>query len=161
MNTFFFFCFPLFSWQELDVTALLILSQERAEDFDWSEFLYIEEHSATYRRPVIESDIAGFYKPFSGQVMKHLSILYVFWNDAVFDICTNHMVKEHQYNWHCTINNNKVMNAKVNVHHVCAGVVAGGRSGGGGAPQPHSAQVGTASTASLGSPQVKHGKSPG
>ena len=50
---------------------------------------------------------------------------------------------------------------KVNVSHVFAGMVGGGRSGGGGAPQPHGAQMGTASTTSPGPPQVKHGTSPG
>ncbi|KAK8407593.1 hypothetical protein O3P69_002267 [Scylla paramamosain] len=54
--------------QEIDVTSLVILSQERSEAFDWTEFLYLEEHTVGYKRPVIESDITGFYRPFSGQV---------------------------------------------------------------------------------------------
>lgn len=65
------------SKQEADITSLLILSYERAKIFDWTEYLYMEEHSVTYRRPVIESDIAGFYKPFSGEVRKPCSVLNI------------------------------------------------------------------------------------
>ncbi|XP_064114187.1 glutamate receptor ionotropic, kainate 1-like [Macrobrachium nipponense] len=48
-----------FTGQALGVTA------ERAEAVDMSEFLYIDEWSAVYKRPGIQPDIAGFVKPFT------------------------------------------------------------------------------------------------
>ncbi|XP_050727622.1 glutamate receptor ionotropic, kainate glr-3-like isoform X2 [Eriocheir sinensis] len=52
----------------IDITTIGILSHARTEVCDWTEYLYMEEHTVSYRRPVIESDIGGFYKPFSWEV---------------------------------------------------------------------------------------------
>lgn len=43
----------------------LSLSPERLEDMDVSEYLYLDEMSAAFKRPVLQSDIAGFLKPYS------------------------------------------------------------------------------------------------
>ena len=51
--------------QEADLTMMLVLSLERATAFEFSDFLYIEEHTAGYKRPVVESDIRGFIQPFT------------------------------------------------------------------------------------------------
>ncbi|XP_063875041.1 glutamate receptor 1-like [Scylla paramamosain] len=51
--------------EEADVTMMLIISMERATAFEFSDFLYIEEHTAGYKRPIVGSDISGFIKPFS------------------------------------------------------------------------------------------------
>ncbi|XP_050689951.1 uncharacterized protein LOC126982144 [Eriocheir sinensis] len=59
---------------ETDVTTMLIMSLKRAMAFDFSDFLYIEEHSASYKRPVLESDISGFIKPFSPLVSNASSV---------------------------------------------------------------------------------------
>ncbi|XP_066962085.1 glutamate receptor ionotropic, kainate glr-3-like [Macrobrachium rosenbergii] len=52
--------------KKIDFTGLALgVSADRAEALDMSEFLYIDEWSAVYKRPGIQSDIAGFVKPFT------------------------------------------------------------------------------------------------
>ncbi|XP_071530423.1 uncharacterized protein [Panulirus ornatus] len=53
---------------EVNVSTLLVTTWERFKDIDASEFLYMEAHAAGYKRPVFESDIVGFIKPFSPSV---------------------------------------------------------------------------------------------
>ncbi|XP_068238317.1 probable glutamate receptor [Palaemon carinicauda] len=43
----------------------LSITPERAEDFDFTEYLYMEEWSAGFKRPQPEPDIAGFVKPYT------------------------------------------------------------------------------------------------
>ncbi|XP_063606709.1 uncharacterized protein LOC134781386 [Penaeus indicus] len=52
--------------QEVNMTALgLALTYQRAKDLDFSEYLYLEESSAAYKRPVLQPDVAGFLRPFT------------------------------------------------------------------------------------------------
>ncbi|KAK7073273.1 hypothetical protein SK128_004994 [Halocaridina rubra] len=51
---------------EADMSALGIsITPERAEFADVSEYLYLDEMSAMYVRPSLESDIIGFIKPYT------------------------------------------------------------------------------------------------
>ncbi|XP_068240949.1 glutamate receptor-like [Palaemon carinicauda] len=43
----------------------LSITPERAEDFYFTEYLYMEEWSAGFKRPQPEPDIAGFVKPYT------------------------------------------------------------------------------------------------
>ncbi|XP_068238921.1 glutamate receptor ionotropic, kainate 1-like [Palaemon carinicauda] len=52
--------------KKIDFTGLALgVTVERAEELDMSEFLYIDEWSAAFIRPGIQSDIAGFVKPYT------------------------------------------------------------------------------------------------
>ncbi|XP_042237062.1 glutamate receptor ionotropic, delta-2-like isoform X2 [Homarus americanus] len=50
---------------EADLSSVLVVDEERYKAFDVGEFLYMDEHSAGYRRPVVQSDISGFIRPFT------------------------------------------------------------------------------------------------
>ncbi|XP_069987023.1 glutamate receptor 1-like isoform X2 [Penaeus vannamei] len=53
--------------QEMNMTGTgLALTHDRAEALDFSEYLYLEESSAAYKRPVLQPDVAGFLRPFTG-----------------------------------------------------------------------------------------------
>ncbi|KAK8400694.1 hypothetical protein O3P69_002471 [Scylla paramamosain] len=58
-------------WQEADMTAVVVgLDEERTSVVDFSDFLYIDQNSIVYKRPVLESDMAGFLKPYTATVRK-------------------------------------------------------------------------------------------
>ncbi|KAK3870136.1 hypothetical protein Pcinc_024592 [Petrolisthes cinctipes] len=50
---------------EFDMTSILILTKDRFQDLGVSDFIFIGEHAAGYQRPSVQSDIAGFIKPFT------------------------------------------------------------------------------------------------
>ncbi|XP_047480202.1 glutamate receptor ionotropic, kainate 3-like [Penaeus chinensis] len=55
--------------KEFDMSGLpLALTHERYQALDMTEFLYIETWTAGFKRPVVQSDISGFVKPFSEYV---------------------------------------------------------------------------------------------
>lgn len=59
------------------MTALgLALTYQRAEDLDFSEYLYLEESSAAYKRPVLQPDVAGFLRPFTAYVSLEVFFLF-------------------------------------------------------------------------------------
>ncbi|KAK4325127.1 hypothetical protein Pmani_004281 [Petrolisthes manimaculis] len=47
------------------MSSMLILTRDRLQDLDSSESIHIGEHAAGYQRTSIQSDIAGFIKPFT------------------------------------------------------------------------------------------------
>ncbi|XP_063868251.1 glutamate [NMDA] receptor subunit 1-like [Scylla paramamosain] len=48
------------------MTAVVVgLDEERTSVVDFSDFLYIDQNSIVYKRPVLESDMAGFLKPYT------------------------------------------------------------------------------------------------
>lgn len=50
----------------MDFSGLgIAIGPERAKAADISEFLYIVEHTAAYKRPELLSDISGFIKPYT------------------------------------------------------------------------------------------------
>ncbi|KAK4318781.1 hypothetical protein Pmani_010204 [Petrolisthes manimaculis] len=50
---------------EADMISGLTIDQFRDQAGDSSDFIIMDEHSAAYKRPSIQSDIAGFVKPFT------------------------------------------------------------------------------------------------
>lgn len=55
--------------KKADATALaFVATPDRAKDTEIGEYLYIEEHSAAYSRPQLQSDITGFMKPFTSMI---------------------------------------------------------------------------------------------
>ncbi|XP_045122605.1 glutamate receptor ionotropic, delta-1-like [Portunus trituberculatus] len=52
--------------KEADMTAVVVgVDQERAAVVDFSDFLYTDQKSIVYKRPMLESDMAGFLKPYT------------------------------------------------------------------------------------------------
>ncbi|MPC12424.1 Glutamate [NMDA] receptor subunit 1 [Portunus trituberculatus] len=48
------------------MTAVVVgVDQERAAVVDFSDFLYTDQKSIVYKRPMLESDMAGFLKPYT------------------------------------------------------------------------------------------------
>lgn len=91
----------LYHCQEMNMTGTgLALTHDRAEALDFSEYLYLEESSAAYKRPVLQPDVAGFLRPFTGYVsLEALLILFHF----IF-IC----LVSHIYNYFLCISCNNV-----------------------------------------------------
>ncbi|KAK3888424.1 hypothetical protein Pcinc_007552 [Petrolisthes cinctipes] len=50
---------------EADFTAAISLDLFRYHVGEVSEIIFIDEYSAAYKRPSVQSDIAGFVKPFT------------------------------------------------------------------------------------------------
>ncbi|KAK3869748.1 hypothetical protein Pcinc_015591 [Petrolisthes cinctipes] len=50
---------------EADFTAAMNLDQFRYHAGEISEIIFIDEYTAAYKRPSVQSDIAGFVKPFT------------------------------------------------------------------------------------------------
>ena len=48
------------------------LDLERTTVADFSDFLYMDHERLIYKRPVLESDMAGFMKPFTFTVRKRM-----------------------------------------------------------------------------------------
>ncbi|ROT82648.1 Variant Ionotropic Glutamate Receptor [Penaeus vannamei] len=62
---------PNGSWTgfEVDMSGVpMALTHDRFQDVEATEFLYIDGWSAGFRRPVLQSDVSGFVKPFSAYV---------------------------------------------------------------------------------------------
>ncbi|KAK7040959.1 hypothetical protein SK128_021680, partial [Halocaridina rubra] len=59
-------------------TGLVLVNADRVKYLDISEYLFIDEHSAAYMRPTLDSDIEGFYKPYT----------YTVWILVMFSIAT-------------------------------------------------------------------------
>ena len=55
--------------QKADMTGVVVgLDQERNRYVDFSDFLYMDQERLIYKRPVLESDMAGFLKPYTTTV---------------------------------------------------------------------------------------------
>ncbi|XP_042860255.1 uncharacterized protein LOC122246064 [Penaeus japonicus] len=55
--------------EEINMTGIgLALTYQRAQDLEFSEYLYLEESSAAYKRPVLQPDVAGFLRPFTAYI---------------------------------------------------------------------------------------------
>ncbi|XP_037800589.1 glutamate receptor ionotropic, delta-2-like [Penaeus monodon] len=62
----------------IDMTGVgMALTHDRYQDLDATDFLYIDGWSAGFQRPVLQSDISGFVKPFS-EYLK-LSAVFQVW----------------------------------------------------------------------------------
>lgn len=62
------FVLPM-SWQESDMTGVVVgLDLERTKVVDFSTFLFMDTEKITFKRPVLESDMAGFVKPYTAVV---------------------------------------------------------------------------------------------
>lgn len=57
--------------------TVLSMDAERAEAVDFSEPLYMDKQVIVNKKPVLESDLAGFMKPFTPSVGLPLSYLYL------------------------------------------------------------------------------------
>lgn len=77
-------------FQEVNMTgSLMMITPERYEDLDVSEYLYMDDYTAAYERPQFESYVDGFLKPFPLMVRflkchfcflfttKHMYTLYI------------------------------------------------------------------------------------
>ncbi|XP_066962292.1 probable glutamate receptor [Macrobrachium rosenbergii] len=54
--------------KKIDFTGLALgINADRAQTVDMTEFLYMDEWTAGFKRPELESDIAGFVKPFTAE----------------------------------------------------------------------------------------------
>lgn len=57
------------SFQEVDfLGSLVTLSPERLAVMDYSEYIFIDEMTAIYKRPGIVPDMVGFVKPYPAEV---------------------------------------------------------------------------------------------
>ncbi|MPC24734.1 Glutamate receptor 2 [Portunus trituberculatus] len=56
----------LLTRNEADMTGVVVgLDLDRSKVVDFSDFLYMDQERLIYKRPVVESDMAGFLKPFT------------------------------------------------------------------------------------------------
>ncbi|XP_047480201.1 glutamate receptor ionotropic, delta-2-like [Penaeus chinensis] len=64
----------------IDMTGIgMALTHDRYQDLDGTDFLYIDGWSAGFKTPVLQSDISGFIKPFSGYVRSIVGVLVTTW----------------------------------------------------------------------------------
>ncbi|KAK3863292.1 hypothetical protein Pcinc_030928 [Petrolisthes cinctipes] len=61
--------------RETDLSSAMALDPYRYDVGDTSEYVLMDEHTAAYVRPGVQSDIAGFLKPFTPVVNKLTNIL--------------------------------------------------------------------------------------
>ncbi|KAK3863919.1 hypothetical protein Pcinc_030354 [Petrolisthes cinctipes] len=58
-------CIGMVNRDEADMTTVMSIDQYRYHAGEISEYFIMDEHSAAYRRPGVQSDIIGFIRPFT------------------------------------------------------------------------------------------------
>lgn len=61
------------------MTSYVLAAPSRYQYLAASDFLYIEDHSAGYKRPVIQPDVAGFIKPYTPLVRFCLPVMSTYY----------------------------------------------------------------------------------